>query len=98
MGIPKESILLNVFISNLSRLVPVRQVRRSENLMKNLKKFPFENARKLTASEIKAAKKAIEVKTGKKEADKDVQQNLFWKNLFPFLFAYIHKLSFGPRR
>ena len=34
--------------------------------MKNSKSFPFESARRITATEVAAARKAIEAKTGKK--------------------------------
>jgi uncharacterized protein (DUF4415 family) len=34
--------------------------------MKNSKEFPFERARRVTKGEVKAAKKAIEEKTGQK--------------------------------
>lgn len=34
--------------------------------MKNIREFPFEKARRVTAREVRQAKKAIEKKTGKK--------------------------------
>ena len=42
-----------------------RQTKRRERIMRNIKEFPSEKSRRITKKEISAARKAIEVKTGK---------------------------------
>ena len=46
------------------------QIARKGNYMKNIKEFPFKNARRITLKEIITARKAIQKKIGKKRKNR----------------------------